>query len=247
MRDKNLLQATVDNTLRALSAEQRAQIAKQLAEHDYDQKSLAVNLSDNFKIQIEMQRNVLQPMSSQAIARFIFSKPEIFEDTIVYDIGTGSGLQAITAAIAGAKNVIASDISADALECCEKNIHANNVEDAVAIKKADLLDADVHKLKADWIIFAQPYFADTPITDFPVTSGMLDSGQLVPRFLQQAPDYLKPSGKILMLSWKLASEQNDPLRQSKHYPNLSIETVYEETNAGIQNGSVKVVSLEPTS
>lgn len=56
----------------------------------------------------------------------------------VIDVGTGTGVMAIYASKLGAKSVLATDISDDAIECAVSNIARNNVD--VAVIKNDLTD-----------------------------------------------------------------------------------------------------------
>lgn len=54
----------------------------------------------------------------------------------VLDVGTGTGIMAIYASKLGAKSVLATDISDDAIKCAISNIARNNVD--VAVIKNDL-------------------------------------------------------------------------------------------------------------
>lgn len=62
----------------------------------------------------------------QALARHILDNPETVAGKIVLDIGSGSGLIAIAAAMASARRVIANDIDAFANEACAINAEANS-------------------------------------------------------------------------------------------------------------------------
>ncbi|MGI9476241.1 MAG: class I SAM-dependent methyltransferase [Hyphomicrobiaceae bacterium] len=73
----------------------------------------------------------------QALARYILDTPETVTGKTVLDIGSGSGLVAIAAALAGAKRVIANDIDAFAIAACRLNAAANQA--AVDIVAVDLL------------------------------------------------------------------------------------------------------------
>ena len=53
--------------------------------------------------------------SGQVLARYILDNPEIVKNKRVMDFGAGSGVVAIAAIMAGAKQVIACDIDPDAL------------------------------------------------------------------------------------------------------------------------------------
>lgn len=73
----------------------------------------------------------------QALARYILDTPETVAGKSVLDIGSGSGLVAIAAMLAGAKRVTANDIDAFAITACQLNAAANNV--AIEVVDGDLL------------------------------------------------------------------------------------------------------------
>jgi predicted nicotinamide N-methyase len=73
----------------------------------------------------------------QALARYILDNPELLRAKRVLDLGTGSGLTAIAAKKAGARDVIAADIDKLALASVLFNATANNV--TVKITDEDLL------------------------------------------------------------------------------------------------------------
>lgn len=64
----------------------------------------------------------------------------IKENSIVFDIGCGSGILSIAAAKLGAERVIAVDLDETAVAVTHKNVAINNVEDIVAIKHGNLMD-----------------------------------------------------------------------------------------------------------
>ncbi len=68
----------------------------------------------------------------------------------VFDVGTGSGILAIAAALLGAKSVKAVDIDAVAVKVARENIAANNLEAKIDVKEGDLLRGT--EGKADVII-----------------------------------------------------------------------------------------------
>lgn len=64
----------------------------------------------------------------QALARYILDNRAIVSGRTVLDLGSGSGLSAIAARVAGAKRVLAADIDAFALAAMALNARANGVE-----------------------------------------------------------------------------------------------------------------------
>lgn len=86
--------------------------------------------------------------SGQVLAAHIFDHPERVRDLTVLDFGTGSGVVAIAAAMAGARQVIACDIDPKALAATRANAELNQVT-------LELLD-DINRLNqpVDLIIAA---------------------------------------------------------------------------------------------
>ena len=89
--------------------------------------------------------------SGQVTARYLLDNPQICENKVVLDFGSGSGIAGIAAAMAGASKVIACDSDGNALEATLENAKLNNIQSVEVIKslnevksKADLfLAADV--------------------------------------------------------------------------------------------------------
>jgi predicted nicotinamide N-methyase len=73
----------------------------------------------------------------QALARYILDNPGLVAGRTALDIGSGSGLVALAAAMAGASHVIANDIDAFACEACRLNAAANAL--ALEISSEDIL------------------------------------------------------------------------------------------------------------
>ena len=74
------------------------------------------------------------------------------EDTVVFDIGCGSGILGITAAKLGAKKVIGIDIDEVAVKVANENIEKNNVEDKMTAVKGNLADDIDKNIKADVVV-----------------------------------------------------------------------------------------------
>ena len=58
----------------------------------------------------------------------------------VIDVGTGSGILAIGAALLGAGHVLAIDIDPDAVKVASANVEHNHVADIVSVQQGNLLD-----------------------------------------------------------------------------------------------------------
>ncbi len=73
----------------------------------------------------------------QALGRYLLDTPEVSRGLTVIDLGSGSGLTAIAAALCAARSVLAADIDAYALAAVRLNAGINRVE--VATTARDLL------------------------------------------------------------------------------------------------------------
>ena len=58
----------------------------------------------------------------------------------IIDVGTGSGILAIAAALLGAGSVLAVDIDPDAVRVARENVEKNHVENIVEVREGNLLD-----------------------------------------------------------------------------------------------------------
>jgi len=66
--------------------------------------------------------------SGQAMAYYVLQNRRLTEGRSILDFGSGSGVVAIAAAMAGAKKVVACDIDPDALDAIRVNADLNGVE-----------------------------------------------------------------------------------------------------------------------
>jgi len=93
-----------------------------------------------------LARNALPPpfwafawAGGQALARYLLDRPDIVAGRTVLDFGSGSGLVAIAAAMAGAASVAAAEIDPFAAAAIAANAALNRV--AVAVVTEDLLES----------------------------------------------------------------------------------------------------------
>jgi predicted nicotinamide N-methyase len=76
----------------------------------------------------------------QALARYLLDHPDLVAGRTVLDLGSGSGLVAIAAAVAGAATVLASEIDPLAVAAIGLNARANAVPAPAVL--GDVLDGD---------------------------------------------------------------------------------------------------------
>jgi len=149
-------------------------------------------------------RHVFNPkfyMTSKFVARNI----EVEDGSTVLDMGSGAGIQAITAA-GKAEKVIAIDINFSAARKTMENALANGVADKVFVIQSDLFDALHPRAKFDLIIFTPPYMEGMPAKD--IERAWFDPGKkLARRFFEEAAEHLKPGGAVQMIYSSLAAPE----------------------------------------
>lgn len=113
----------------------------------------------------------------------------------VLDMGTGSGIQAVTAAMKlKVESVLAVDINPSALRVAEKRSDDAGVSMKLSFLRSDLF-AEV-KGRYDWIIFNSPYLPPEGEIDEHAWAG---GAGLIERFLSEARGHLEHGGSILLI------------------------------------------------
>ena len=114
------------------------------------------------------------------------------------DMGTGSGIQAVTAASKKeVTHVLAVDINPAALIAAEKRAHINNVQAKIDFLHSDLFENV--KGMYDWILFNTPYLPSEGDADEASWAGGETGGEIIRRFLGEAPGFLENRGSVLMI------------------------------------------------
>ncbi len=98
-------------------------------------------------------------IGGQALARHLLDHPELVRGQRVLDVGVGSGLVAIAAALAGAATVHATDIDPRALEVARDNAALNGVH--LTLERRDVLD---DTLDAD-VVLVGDLFYERPLAE----------------------------------------------------------------------------------
>jgi release factor glutamine methyltransferase len=116
----------------------------------------------------------------------------------VLDMGTGSGIQAVTAA---AKNTVQSvyavDVNPAALIAAERRALDAGVLSKIEFGLSDLFNNIEDRF--DWIIFNPPYLPSSGGYDEASWAGGDTGGEVIKRFQEEARGYLTAGGSILMI------------------------------------------------
>ncbi len=138
-------------------------------------------------------------------SKFMAKHLTVTPEDVVLDMGTGSGVQAITAGKIAAK-VVAVDINPAAVEYARKNVIANNLEYTVSVVEGDLFSPLDEKPLFDVILFTPPYLEGQPRSDF--DHALFDPDKaLLKKFFKEAKSRLKPDGYVQMLYSSIADHQ----------------------------------------
>lgn len=122
----------------------------------------------------------------------------------VLDVGTGKGIQAVTAAKkSNVQQVFAADIDKDAIDYCKKNIQSRKI----IFKVSDLFSAVEGKF--DTIIFNPPYLPEERFakTEDKALYGGKEGFETIERFFNQVDEYLDENGAILLVFSSLTQKK----------------------------------------
>lgn len=128
----------------------------------------------------------------------------------VLDVGTGSGIQAVTAYHKkNVTGVVGTDIDPEAIHYCKKH-HKEKIK----WKQGDLFEKI--KDRFDTIIFNPPYLPQETKTRHIDLEGGKKGYEVIDRFLEQAGMYLDMDGKILLVFSSLTNKKHveDKIKQS---------------------------------
>lgn len=95
--------------------------------------------------------------SGQVLADFLLRNPQRVAGRRILDFGSGSGVVAIAAALAGAREVIACDLDPLALQACTLNADLNGVE-LTLVDNFDVVDGTVDLITVADILYDRTNF-----------------------------------------------------------------------------------------
>jgi release factor glutamine methyltransferase len=148
-----------------------------------------------------ISENVFNPKyyyTSRFMARHINVRP----DDSVLDMGTGSGIQAITAART-AFRVVAIDINPEAVQYAAKNAGVNGLSGRIFVLEGDLFSPLGRDRKFSVILFTPPYLQGSPGCLF--DHALFDrDNRLLKRFFKEAREFISPDGYVQMVYSSIA-------------------------------------------
>jgi release factor glutamine methyltransferase len=148
---------------------------------------------------------VFSPISDTWLLADALREQIVSPRAAVLDICTGSGALAITAALRGARDVTAVDLSRRAVATARLNARLNGVR--IEARRSDLFSA-LGRRRFDVIVSNPPYVpAETDELPSRGLRRAWDAGRdgraLLDRLLDEAPAHLKPGGVLLVVHSEL--------------------------------------------
>jgi len=159
-------------------------------------------------IPIKIFPEVFPPQQEFLLGEFMQNFPDL-ANAEVADIGTGSGIEAISAALFGAKHVDAIDINPVALECAKANSKLNRVSEKITFILSNLFVSIESSKKYNLIL------ANLPFVDFdggrePIDLALYDNNHVIHKnFLAQVKKHLANDGRILLPHANLQSGKTE--------------------------------------
>lgn len=136
-----------------------------------------------------------------------FCKHRQYDAPRILDVGTGSGVIALTIASELQEcQVVALDISSEALEVAKKNAQTFGVTDRVKFHQSDFFQAISDNEKFDLILSNPPYIAEPDyatldpevLADPKIAMTAGEEGMdCIRRLVADAPNYLAPEGRLM--------------------------------------------------
>lgn len=154
--------------------------------------------ADGFRLTV--RPTVFHPryfIASEYFSRFV-TKLNL-RDLRVADIGTGTGIIAMSAARAGAADVVAIDINPNAALSARENAQSHGFADRISVVCGDLLTALAAGPRFDVILSNPPFFPEEPID---VADRAWHAGpgyRDIKALFSQARERLAPGGRFYLL------------------------------------------------
>lgn len=156
---------------------------------------------------IEVDDGVYAPQDDSWLLCETLDHCDLVADKRVIDICTGSGILAIEAALKGAREVVAYDISPAAVACAQRNAERAGVD--VDVRLGTLADAR-RSGPFDVVVSNPPYVpSDAPVEGTGLNRAWdagADGRVVLDELCDLAPDLLAPGGTMLVVH----SEFSDP-------------------------------------
>lgn len=135
--------------------------------------------------------------TSSLLASYLARPGVVPPGSHVLDLGTGSGIVALAAALSGAERVVATDINPSAAECARLNVRRYGLLDTISVRQGDLFST-VQGEQFDIVVCNPPYFRGEPagVADLAFHAGA--GLEWLQRFGNELHTYLKSGGSAII-------------------------------------------------
>lgn len=229
-----------------MKEQQNAKILKLWQNNQHDNHEIDIILSgqgDDIKGFL-VNKGVWSPATASAnyYAKYLYyNNYRLFAGKTAIDMGTGTGILGLVMALHGAKKVILTDTSLVAAGNTKENIEKFQMQDKATVFCGDLFEKI--KTKADFIIFNHPFFVGSAPAGDTISGSILSSGELLKKFLQEAPEHLNQNGIIAIPFYSEADDENNPLIQGPKYGFKTTTVFRAKSGTGLQTGEITIHEL----
>ncbi|UJP06449.1 MAG: class I SAM-dependent methyltransferase [Nitrosomonas sp.] len=164
--------------------------------HEWRKQGVEVSALD---ITIHPHYGVFAPIRSEYISLLLQAPPpkSLIEQSVAFDIGTGTGVLAAALALRGIKRIIATDTESRALACANDNLTRLGLSAAVELQHTDLFPAG----RAALVVCNPPWIPARPSS--PLERAIFDwDSRMLRGFLQGLHEHLLPDGE----GWLILSD-----------------------------------------
>lgn len=170
--------------------------AEDIKTYNIIRKQTQIEIVSHEGIEFEIHPNVFSPKYFTDSYWFGVEISNLVKNQKFLEIGTGTGIIALFAALKGA-SVTATDINPAAVNNCQANFSKHKIKGKVIL--SDLFDSLPEDEKFDFIFWNHPFFeAEEEVNDILLKAGFDHSYQSLERYLRQAHQFLSPKGKLLL-------------------------------------------------
>ena len=128
------------------------------------------------------------------------------KDKTVLDMGTGNGIQAITAAVNSARRVVAVDIDDNSLEYAKSAAKLKNA--TIEFRQSDLFSNIYENEEFDIIVFNPPYFPNDELFENTGLTGGKIGNELTIRFIKESASHLSRKGFLLVILSSISNPES---------------------------------------
>ncbi|MBI2549499.1 50S ribosomal protein L11 methyltransferase [Candidatus Woesearchaeota archaeon] len=235
-----------------LTQAQEEQVRKQITAYEQQHQTETIVLPlRGGTLLLDVDPYVANPMimnSGMQMVNYLCDFLDLVRDKRVTDMGTGSGIVGIAAALLGARKVYMPDIDERAVNNARRNVRSNSLDHICDVFQSDLFQHYGERPLSEVHIFNHPFFAADPVAGKDWTRMMLGGTELLGQYFTQVSTYATHDAHYLLPWLTLAENEdvrdNDPGKRAIEH-GYEIIRVVEQTpvSQGIQQALFKIYEL----